>query len=337
MNNLNFQKLKGYFNKEKITSNKKLLVYLFFVGLSTIFWFLNALSKEYTTSINYPVYYINFPENKVLTNDLPKKLSLRVSAYGFDLLRYKLSTAFLSNPFDVNKYTNKRIEGSSLNNYTLLTSNIKERIEKELSTGIRLEAISPDTIRFQFSPILEKKVPVVLDLKLNYEQQFMKGGAILPEFDSILVKGPQSLIDSIHIAKTELLELSGLKKDTKKEVDFEKIEGVSFSPKKLTVNIPVERFTEANKNVSIKVDNLPDSVLLRLFPGDVKLSYFVGMNKYENITEDHFDVRVDYLEAIQGDGNKLKVELKRSPDFVSNVRFYPQTVTFLIEKRKSVQ
>lgn len=337
MNNLDFQKLKGYFNKEKITSNKKLLVYLFFVGLSTIFWFLNALSKEYTTSINYPVYYINFPENKVLTNDLPKKLSLRVNAYGFDLLRYKLSTAFLSNPFDVNKYTNKRIEGSSLNNYTLLTSNIKERIEKELSTGIRLEAISPDTIRFQFSPILEKKVPVVLDLKLNYEQQFMKGGAILPEFDSILVKGPQSLIDSIHIAKTELLELSGLKKDTKKEIDFEKIEGVSFSPKKLTVNIPVERFTEANKNVSIKVDNLPDSVLLRLFPGDVKLSYFVGMNKYENITEDHFDVRVDYLEAIQGDGNKLKVELKRSPDFVSNVRFYPQTVTFLIEKRKSVQ
>lgn len=61
------------------------------------------------------------------------------------------------------------------------------------------------------------------------------------------------------------------------------------------------------------------------------------MNKYENITEDHFDVRVDYLEAAQGDGNKLKVELRRSPDFVSNVRFYPQTVTFLIEKRKSVQ
>ncbi|PXY01018.1 hypothetical protein DF185_10200 [Marinifilum breve] len=337
MNNLDLQKLKGYFNKEKITSNKKLLVYLFFVGLSTIFWFLNALSKEYTTSINYPVYYMNFPKDKVLTNDLPKKLNLRVNAYGFDLLRYKLSTAFLSNPFDVNKYTNNRITGSSLNSYNLLTSNITERIEKELSTGIRLEAISPDTIRFQFSPILEKKVPVVLDLKLNYEQQFMKGGTILPEFDSVLVKGPQSLLDSVRFAKTEPLELLGLKKSTEKEIDFEKIEGVSFSPKKLTVNIPVERFTEANKNVSIKVDNLPDSVLLRLFPGDVKLSYFVGMNKYENITEDHFDVRVDYLEAAQGDGNKLKVELKRSPDFVSNVRFYPQTVTFLIEKRKSVQ
>ncbi|MDQ2177212.1 YbbR-like domain-containing protein [Marinifilum sp. D714] len=337
MNNIDLQKLKGYFNKEKITSNKKLLVYLFFVGLSTIFWFLNALSKEYTTSINYPVYYMNFPEDKVLTNDLPPKLNLRVNAYGFDLLRYKLSTAFLSNPFDVNKYTNNRITGGSLNSYNLLTSNIAERIEKELSTGIRLEDISPDTIRFQFSPIMEKKVPVVLDLKLNFEQQFMKGGVITPEFDSVLVKGPQSLLDSIHIAKSQLLELSGLKKNMKKDVGFEKIEGVSFSPKKLTVSIPVERFTEASKNVAIKVDNLPDSVLLRLFPGDVKLSYFVGMSKYENITDDHFDVRVDYLEAIQGDGNKLKVELKSSPDFVSNVRFYPQTVTFLIEKRKSVQ
>ncbi|NOU58952.1 CdaR family protein [Marinifilum caeruleilacunae] len=337
MNNLDLQKLKGYFNKEKITSNKKLLVYLFFVGLSTIFWFLNALSKEYTTNINYPVYYMNLPEDKVLTNELPKKLSLRVKANGLYLLRYKLSTAFLSNPFDVNKYTNNRITGSSLNSYNLLTSSITARVEKELSTGIQLESISPDTIRFQFSPILEKKVPVELNLKLNYEQQFMQGGIILPEFDSVLVKGPQSLLDSVFIAKTELLELSGLKKTTEKEIDFNKIKGISFSPKKVKVNIPVERFTEANKNVPIKVDNLPDSVLLRLFPGDVKLSYFVGMNKYENITEDHFDLRVDYLEATQGDGNKLKVELKRSPDFVSNVRFYPQTVTFLIEKRNSVQ
>jgi hypothetical protein len=280
---------------------------------------------------------MNLPEDKVLTNELPTKLSLRVKAYGFDLLRYKLSTAFLSNPFDVNKYTNNRITGSSLNSYNLLTSSITNRVEKELSTGIRLEAISPDTIHFQFSPILEKKVPVELNLKLQYEQQFMQGGSILPGHDSVIVKGPQSLLDSVFIAKTELLELSGLNKTTEKEIDFEKINGVSFLPKKVKVNIPVERFTEANKNVPIKVDNLPDSVLLRLFPGDVKLSYFVGMNKYENITEDHFDLRVDYLEATQGDGNKLKVELKRSPDFVSNVRYYPQTVTFLIEKRNSVQ
>jgi hypothetical protein len=333
LNNFDLQKLKGYFNKEKITSNKKLLVYLFFVGLSTIFWFLNALSKEYTTTINYPVYYINFPKNKVLTNELPDKLTLQVNAYGFDLLRYKISTAFLSNPFDVNKYSNNRISGQSLKNYNLLTSNVKNGIEKELSSGIHLEKISPDTIVFQFSPIVEKKVPVSLDLKLSYEQQFMRGGVILSELDSVLVQGPQSVIDSISIAKTELLEMSGLKKSVEKELDFRKIKGAKFLPQKIKVNIPVERFTEAQKNVSVKVDNLPDSVILRLFPGEVKLSYFVGMNKYQTITDEHFDLRVNYFEAFQGDGNKLKVELKRSPDFVTNVRFYPQTVSFLIEKR----
>ncbi|WP_421919927.1 CdaR family protein [Marinifilum sp.] len=337
MKKIDLQKLKGYFNKEKITSNKKLLVYLFFVGLSTIFWFLNALSKEYTTSINYPVYYMNFPKDKVLTNDLPEKLHLRVNAYGFDLFRYKFSTAFLSNPFDVNNYTNNRIEGSSQITYNLLTSNIQGRIQQELSTGIRLETISPDTIKFEFSPILEKKIPVILDLNLNFEQQFMQAGAVLPEFDSVLVNGPQSMLDSVHAAKTEQLKLSGLNKSVEKQIDFIKIEGLSYSPKKIKVSIPVERFTEANKNIPIKVDNLPDSVLLRLFPADVKLSYFVGLNKYENITEDHFDARVDYLDAVRGDGNKLKVELKCNPDFVSNVRFYPQAVTFLIEKRNSMQ
>nr|WP_320120104.1 YbbR-like domain-containing protein [uncultured Marinifilum sp.] len=336
MDNFDFEKLKEFFDKEKIKSNKKLLAYLFFVALSTIFWFLNALSKEYTTSINYPVNYINLPQEKVLVGELPAQLDLRVQAYGFDLLRYKLSTAFLSNPFDVNKYTKARIN-NSINAYPLVTSGITKRLERELSSGIQLLSISPDTIHFLFSPIVEKKIPVKLNSSIDFAQQFMQKESIFIEPDSVLVKGAGSILDSVFVAETENLLLTNLKKTAEKNVGILKTEGLEILPSKVKVTVPVVRFTEAQKIVPIKVDNLPDSMILRLFPGDVKMSYFVGMNKYESISEDHFDLRVNYETAAKGEVNKLKIELKRSPEFVSNVRFYPQSVSFLIEKRKSLQ
>ena len=337
MDIFDFKKLKEFFDPEKITSNKKLLVYVFFVGIATIFWFLNALSKEYTTNVNYPVRYINLPKNKVLTNELPSRLTLKVTALGSDLLRYKLSTAFLSNPFDVNKYTNSRLENESFKKYQLLTSQITNRFEKELSSSIQLQGISPDTIVFELSPILEKKIPIQLNISYTFEQQYMLGGEISLSKDSIVVKGPSSVLDTIFKLETELLILSDLDKTVKKNIALKKMKGLEFSQKKIGVVVPVEQFTEAKKSVPIRANNLPDSLLIRLFPRDVKVSYFVGLKRYDNVSADHFDVVVDYNQILSAEHNRLIISLVGKPTFVSNVRFYPKDVTYLIEKKKSIK
>ncbi|PKQ63343.1 CdaR family protein [Labilibaculum manganireducens] len=327
------QKIKELFNTEKIASNKKLLVYVFFVGIATIFWFLNALGKEYTTTVHYPVRYINLPQNKVLTNKLPEKLALKVNAYGFDLIRYKISTAFLSNPFDVGFYTNNRIENRTLQTYSLATAQIMSRFERDLSSSIKLVSISPDTIRFEFSPIVEKKVPIKSNVSSSFEQQFMLDEAISLEFDSVVVKGPSSILDSIDFVETEELVLTNLHKTVKKKVSLKQIEGLEFDQQKVEITVPVEQFTEEKVTVPIKVSNLPDSLILRLFPGDVKVSYFVGFKKHDKVSVDLFDVRVDYNQTSDEGSNKLKIQLLRSPGFVTNVRFYPQEVTYLKEKK----
>lgn len=329
------EKIKAFFNTEKIASNKKLLVYVFFVGIATIFWFLNALGKEYITTVIYPVRYINLPQNKVLTNKLPEQLSLKVSAYGFDLIRYKLSTAFLSNPFDVGFYTNNRIENSSSQKYSLVTSQIVNRFERDLSSSIQLLNISPDTIWFEFSPILEKKIAVHANVSSTFEQQYKLDGAIYLDVDSILIKGPSSMLDSIDFIETNELVLTDLNKTVTKNVSLKKIEGVEFSQQKIEVTVPVDQFTEAKMIVPIKVSNLPDSLLLRMFPGDVKISYLVGFKKHDKVSVELFDIRVNYNHTSDEGSNKLLIKLISSPSFVANVRFSPQEVTYLIEKKKS--
>lgn len=337
MDILDLKKIKEFFDPEKITSNKKLVVYVFFVGIATIFWFLNALNNEYTTNVNYPLRYVDLPKNKILTNELPNRLSLKVTAYGFDLLRYKLSTAFLSNPFDVNKYTNNRLESESIKTYHLLTSQISHRFEKELSSSIRLEEISPDTIVFEFSPILEKKVAVKLHVSNTFEQQYMQGGGISLSEDSVIIKGPRSLLDSINYVETEKLILTDLNKTVKKDVVLIEKKGIEFSQRKIEVTIPVEKFTEAKKNVPIRTVNLPDSLLIRLFPRDVRVSYFVGLKRYDNVSVDHFDLVVDYNESLLAGSNQLVIRLLEKPTFVSNVRFYPTSTSYLIEKKERVK
>lgn len=329
------QKVKAFFNTEKIASNKKLLVYVFFVGIATIFWFLNALGEEYTTTVNYPVRYINLPQNKVLTNKLPEQFALKVNAYGFDLIRYKLSSAFLSNPFDVGLYTNNRLKNNTLQNYSLATSQIVNRFEKDLSSSIKLISIFPDTILFEFSPIVEKKVPIKSMVSSSFEQQYMLDEAISLEIDSVVVKGPSSKLDSIDFVETEELILKDLNKTVKRNVNLKQIEGIEFSQRKIEITVPVEQFTEEKMSIPVKVSNLPDSILLRLFPGDVKVSYFVGFKKHDKVSVDLFDIRVDYNQTSEDGSNKLKIELLRNPGFVTNVRYYPQEVTYLIEKKKS--
>ena len=94
--------------KRNLSDNKKIVTYLVFVFIATIFWFLNALSKDYTTTVSYPVNYKNLPKDKILIRELPDKLFLEVKGGGFALLRYKISTAFQPINLNVSNQLNNK-------------------------------------------------------------------------------------------------------------------------------------------------------------------------------------------------------------------------------------
>jgi hypothetical protein len=328
-----FRKIKGVFDKENIKANKKLATYMFFVILATIFWFLNALSKEYTTTVNYPVTYKDFPSKKILSNELPPKLKLTVRAKGFDLLRYKISF-FQSLNFSVNEYTNSKMEKVGDNNFLFPTNRITSQVATQLSSAISVTHISPDTINFQFSSLIEKKIPVHLNRNFNFEPQFRLGGDVVLSPDSVWVIGAKAIIDSIKQLETELLEFKELNESKTKRIGLVKVKGLSFVQKKVNVELPVEQFTEAQKQIRLKVINVPKSVFLRLFPHEIKLSYLVGLKDYESILKEQFELEADYLK-MDTVRNKLQVYLKNSPLNVSNISFYPGEVGYLIEKKNS--
>ena len=91
---IKLSEITGYFKIERLKNDKQIVVFLVCLLIATALWFLNALSKDYSTTISYPVKFVNPPSNQFVSNKLPQKFELQVEAHGFTLLRHKLSLSF---------------------------------------------------------------------------------------------------------------------------------------------------------------------------------------------------------------------------------------------------
>jgi len=316
--------------RDKDKFNKKLLVFLFFLVVSTIFWFLSMLNKEYTTDLQYPVEYTNFPEDKVLVGELPSSLTLNVSGYGYTLLRYRLSRQLLPIIFDVNSFSLNRISDEE-DTFFILTGVARNKISDQLA-GIEINDIRPDTLFFQFTDVVSRKIPVKAELDLGFRQQYMQSGSVLIEPDSVVAAGPEPVIDTLEHARTNMLSLQDVDRTVEEHVSLSSYDYVSFSEEKVKITVPVEQFTESSIKIPIEAVNVPEELKLKTFPSEVTASFIVPLSDYDRVSQEQFRIYVDYDKLQQENVGRLPVELAAAPEFVRNVRYNPQMVDFIVEK-----
>lgn len=320
------------FEKNKAKFNQKMAIFGFFLLIATALWYLNKLSHEYTTTLSYPVRFVDMPRGKVLVGDLPKRLDLKVNAFGYTLLRYKMSAALVPVEFSFGEVPLRPINGSKTK-YYVLTSKALEHISSQLSSDIRLDAIMPDSLVFEFTKTIEKRVKVEPLLKIDFAKQFMLAGNVTVRPDSITISGPQSLVDTINIIYTKPLKLDRLSKSVTKTIALPAINQVGFSHRKVDVAIAVEKFTEASIKIPVEVLNLPDSLKLTIIPRTVKVKCNVIMSRYFDLKPRQFRAVVDYNFVDESLSKRLRVKLIDQPNFVQELDFEPKFVEYIIERK----
>jgi len=322
----------NFADREKVKINKKLLIYLFFLVISIALWYLNALSKDYSTYINYRVRYENFPKGKALVSELPEKLSFKVKGLGFSVLKHKLFayTKSIVLPID-----NFRLDISRKNNqytYYLLTRYTKDWIGSQLGADIQLIDVQPDTLVFNFTDVVEKKIPVKPSLILKFEKQYMQNGHFLIQPDSVIVSGPQVMIDTLQFICTKEFKTKSLKDTLKQELELIPLKMMTCQISKVTVTVPVEKFTEFELAIPIETRNVPDGLRIRTFPSTITVSCLVGLSSYDKMTPYMFRAIVDYNSVIDNHQSKAKVDLVKTAINTQNIRFFPKSVEYIIEK-----
>lgn len=297
--------------------------------MSVIFWLMNAFSKNYSTEIQYPIRYRNFPGDKVLIGEMPGNLSIRVYAHGYTLLRHKLSARYIPINFNVQSFSLNRFPSADSSLYFIETRFAREYISKQLNSEFEILDIKPDTLFFPFTEIVSKKVDVRLSAAYKPDNQFVFRGdpEIIP--DSVVVSGPEFMIDTLASVFTSEDKETMIDSDTEIQIRLKDIKHISTETEVVTVRFRVEKFTEKTLKVPLTIVNLPDSLNLRLFPSNVEVSCQVGLSNFEKLQPGMFKASVDFSNVLQGQ-SRLNVALESHPGFVKSTKFSPRTVEYLI-------
>jgi len=314
----------------KLQFRKKILMFSVFLVISASIWMLNALSKNYTSIIEYPLIYTDFPEDRVFVGEMPGHLDLQINAHGYALLRYKMFRKPVPISFKISAFNMSRRNDSS--SAYILTRYLRDQISLQLPAELQLLEINPDTLHFQFTERISKRVKIRPDLNFTVDKQFIIKDGIRLTPDSVYLTGPDLILDTLSYVPTERLDLGLLTRDYSDKVRLTKIPELVYTESRVDCSIELERFTELQVPVAIDVINLPDSILLQTFPSRVMFTCRVGLSKYDRVEDHPFRAVVNYEEI--GEKTKiLNVSVQNLPIYLLSYEYSPKSVEFLKSRK----
>lgn len=289
------------------------------IGIALIFWVLIKLSQNYRTKQEFALQY-NLPEGKTFTENPPMSIIATLDGQGWDLM---------SNYFN----GDERKLLLNLNNSSQQTYNSNQLISKLTPNNkdIVISGINLDLLMLDVEQEISKKVPVTLNAEFEFNSQYQLKQAVQLLPDSVVIKGPASIVDPIQNWQTESWSLKNINSDQEKRLQLVKPESIltRISPAQVKAKLLTEQLTEKSLFVPIFVKNAPDS--LKIFPENIKLSCIVGLGRYNDITPNSFTLEVDLNGiALNAANNTLPILLTRQPDFVKGVTMSYQSVEFFI-------
>lgn len=319
-----------FFKKVYFKNDKRVATYLVFVLIATGFWFLNALNKIYTADMVVPVRYINLPNNKTLANQLPDQFDLTIKAHGFTILRHQVIFFFTPFEFNVNEMTGNRMTENKKNSFAFPARQFLNEISNQFSNEIEILSMNPDTLYFRFDKMGQRKVLVKPIVEVNLKKQFQISGEVKANPGSVLVNGPQTIIDTIHFVTTELQKFNAVDQPIQTEAPLKSIKEVYFDPKKVVINVPVEEYTEAQLSVPVSIMNKPTGLNIKLFPEKVKVSFLVGLSRFQEMHPEDFKLSVNYSDIKEGK-QRLKITMESTPAYLYELKITPEEIEYLIQ------
>jgi hypothetical protein len=315
--------------------NQRILNYLFFVLLASLFWLLNSLNNSYTTQVSFKVDLVQPPVNKMLVGNATYNLKLTVQGHGFVLLRtlmyarnHRLTLYLATKEYRPEKFNTSE----ETNHYYVLTSSSKEEIQAQLFDEVTLLQVRPDSLHFVFSNVISKTIPVKPVVNIQYEKQYRQAGRLIVKPDSIIITGPKLLLDTIYYYATVPQSYQNINHTFKDFFSISQKENIRTNAKKVLVIAPVEEFTEGSVDITITPINKPEGNSIKTFPSKVKVFYTVGLSNYNRVQARQFLVTVDFYSARKSINNKIKVNIDRKPSFVKVENYKPRNVDFIIER-----
>lgn len=299
-----------------------------FLVASVLIWLLITLSKEYTTTIAYPVSYIKIPQDKLLQSTPKEGIDIVIKASGFKII----TTKFKKKPIVL---TANSLNRKSVTKYYFLTKNQLINIQKQLLSDVQLQQIIQDTLFLDLGTLGSKKIAIKPILDINYHIGYDISKKINIKPDSIIISGPESIINKIKFIETTILKLDDVKSDFEEKVEIlmpKNEKNINFNKESITISGVVEKFTEGSFKIPYTIVNLPENLELKTLSKTVEVVFVVGLSNFNKINKDSFIVACDYNNAEKNNLSYLVPKVISKPNFLKSVKVVPTIIDFLIQK-----
>lgn len=306
-------------------ANRELLIFLFFLALSSIFWLSLTLDDTYEKEFAIPVSVVGVPKNAVLTSNETDTVRMVIRDKGVTLVTYIYG--------DITKKLNFSFRNFSHNNGTglITAADIQKAVYQRLAGSSKVISTKPEKLEFYYSYGTKKKVPVRWSGRVIPEQlYFISRVEYTP--DSVTVYASPEKLDSIHSANTEALNYANFRDTLTVHCQLARIKGVKMVPDHVKVSFLTDVLTEERiEGIPITGINMPEGKTLRTFPAKVSVSFVTGVSVYRNLRPENFTVVADYNELTKHPSEKCRIYLKDVPRGISRARLETTLVDYLIE------
>lgn len=293
------------------------------IGISLIFWLILNLARDYTVNEIVAVSY-QLPDDAILLEAPQQVLDVSIRGQGWNLLWKSIKKSDMAIKVDV----------SSLDEGRLSKGDIAKLIEREFSSS-NFEISELNFIATSLKTVqkISKKVPVQLDVQINFAQGYTAYGPLEQSFDSVTISGPAAVLDSIHSWPSQPFVQNELRQDLRAILPLAtNNEGVEIiSDRELSIHQSVEIVTERSVFVPVEVRNPPKDSF-SIFPNQVRLKVAVAQSRYHDIVPDSFQLVVD-MQAIGKGGersNNLALQLTKQAKTALHVSYTPKSVEFYV-------
>lgn len=305
--------------------NKEFFVFLFFLSVSTAFWFLSTLNETYEKEVKVPVMITDVPQDIVITDGLPDSIRVTLRDKGFNLLRYVLDNNIRPIRLQFVLYTKTKDKGA------ITPAELQKIIKNRLDESTAIVSVKADHWDFYFCHGNRKRVPVLLNGNVSAKANFyISNYTIVP--DSVTVLAETEALDTINAVYISTNNISGLSESTIRTLPITHIKGAKLEKNTATLSVTIDQLTEVMVRVPVRTVNVPEGVSLKTFPAQVDLRVAVGVRTSNTIRPEMFTVVADYNDLPSDPDDKLRLKVTAQPRTAVKTFVMQQKVDYLLEK-----
>lgn len=305
--------------------NRRTLTFLFFLLLSTAFWFMKALNEVAEDEIEVRVELRDIPRGVVVTSDIPPTIRVTVKDRGTTLLNYRYGEGTPTLVIDGSAMTG---EDGRLR---LTTADITRSLRASFSSTTSITGVRPEGLDIYYNHGASKRVAVRLaGLPTAAAGYAITSTRLTP--DSITVIAARSSLDTLTALTVSGATLRDLSATTTADLTPTAASGARLSPATVRLQVNVDRLVEKKVSVSVRGINAPQGSTLRTFPSQTEVVCQVPMSYYRAISAADFDVVADYATLSADSTARCRLTLRKAPTAARHARITNDEVEYVLEK-----